>query len=212
VIDLLLAPDMLPFSGALVLMLLIGLLMAFGLGDFVDGVDTDIDTGIGGDVTAGGDGLLALLGFGRLPLMMLLVLFLAVFGLVGLVGQQLAVAATGATLTAWIAGPAAAMLAGPMTGALARPIARILPHDETSAIDRDALIGRFGRIQLGTAASGSPARAEVKDGYGLVHLVMVEPDNADQQLREGEEIILVRRENELFKAISRGTMYLPRLD
>jgi len=41
--------------------------------------------------------------------------------------------------------------------------------------------------------------------------VMVEPDNAGQVLEEGEAILLVRRENHLFRAISHGDHYLPKI-
>ncbi|MFD2430090.1 OB-fold-containig protein [Sphingobium scionense] len=40
---------------------------------------------------------------------------------------------------------------------------------------------------------------------------MVEPDNDGQVLEEGETILLVRREEHLFRAISHGDHYLPRL-
>ena len=47
--------------------------------------------------------------------------------------------------------------------------------------------------------------------HGQHHYVMVEPDNDGQQLEEGETILLVRREGQLFRAISYGDHYLPRL-
>lgn len=209
--DFLLADGNIVFTAALVLMLLVGVIQALGLGDFADGLDMDAD--VDGDIAdASADGLLALLGFGRLPLMMLLVIFLALFGIIGISGQQFWQALTGSMLTSWLAAPVAAIVAAPLTGAVARPLARIMPHDETTAINIDSLIGRFGQIQLGQAQTASPARARVRDQFGLDHYVMVEPDNAGQILNEGEEIILVRREGDVFKAISRGNNSLPRLD
>jgi hypothetical protein len=41
---------------------------------------------------------------------------------------------------------------------------------------------------------------------------MVEPDNAGEQFAQGDRVLLVRREGDLFKAISRGDAKLPRLD
>ncbi|WAC22624.1 OB-fold-containig protein [Blastomonas sp. SL216] len=201
-LDFLLASQNTPFASAIVLMLLIGGLQAAGLGD----LDTDSDLG-----DAASDGLLALLGLGRLPLLLWLALFLMIFGVIGYAGQQFWQALTGSLASAWLAAPVAAAVSLPFTGAGSRLLARIMPQDETTAVAVDSLVGRFATIQTGTARPGSPARARVTDVHGHPHFVMVEPDNADQVLHEGEEILLVRREGETFKAISRGGHFLPGL-
>ena len=73
------------------------------------------------------------------------------------------------------------------------------------------LVGSPARIVTGRASAGSPARARVEDHHGQAHYVMVEPDNEGQSLTEGETILLVRRDGPLFRAISHGDHYLPRL-
>lgn len=40
---------------------------------------------------------------------------------------------------------------------------------------------------------------------------MVEPDNPGQIFEEGEQVLLVRRENDVFRAVSRGDHKLPQL-
>ena len=62
------------------------------------------------------------------------------------------------------------------------------------------------------ATPGSPARAKVLDVHGHPHFVMVEPDNDGQQFNSGEKLLLVRRNGDLFKAISQGGQNLPRLE
>ncbi|MCB4862883.1 YqiJ family protein [Sphingobium sp. PNB] len=187
------------FVSAIVLMLLIGAVQAIGIaGDF----DLDID----GDAD-----LLGWLGVGRLPLLMLLAIFLALFGMIGLIGQHLLLDLTGAMLPPLIAAPAALIASLPATGLAARRLAPLLPRDQSSAVPLDALTGSFARIVTGVARSGSPARARVEDAYGQAHYVMVEPDNAGQTLEEDETILLVRREDHVFRAISHGDHYLPRL-
>lgn len=188
------------FVSAIVLMLLIGVVELAGLGGAFD-LDADID----------GGNLLSWLGVGRLPLLMLLVVFLAIFGTIGLIGQQLSLDTTGALITPWIAAPAALAASLPLTGFAARGLARILPQDHTTAVTLDALVGRFGSIVTGRAAAGSPARVRVEDHHGQPHYVMVEPDNPGQIFEEGEHVLLVRRENGLFRAIARGDHHLPRL-
>ena len=203
-LDFWLSVSNLPFTVALGLMILLAIMQMVGLSDALDG---DADSG---DIDAQA-GLLLLIGIGRLPFLAWLMLFLLTFGVIGLSGQELMASFTGQPLSAWLAGPLAAIVALPLTGALARPLAAILPKDESTAVTMDALIGRFAVIQIGTAKPGSPARAQVTDVFGQAHNVMVEPDNADQIFMAGETVLLVRRENGLFKAITRGDTYLPRL-
>lgn len=203
-----LLPENMPFSVAIALMLLLGIVQVFGLGDAIDG-DAELDAP--GSLTIDA-GLLSLMGLKRLPLLMWAMLLLTSFGLIGLAGQQALAWLTGHTLSAWLAGPIAALAAVPVTGALARPLAAIMPRDETTAIDLVALIGREAEIVIGRAAKGSPARARVVDHFGQTHYVMVEPDNDGQTFGEGERILLVRQEGENFRAITRGDSYLPQLD
>ncbi|WP_164118263.1 YqiJ family protein [Sphingorhabdus sp. Alg239-R122] len=213
--DFWLLDENLIFTGALLLMIALGVLQAIGLGDLSPDldVDLDIDMDMDADFDASGpaDGLLAMLGLGRLPLMMLLVLFLALFGMIGLAGQQFIENLTGALLSPWLAAPIAAVTALPLTGLLSRPLSRIIPQDETTAVNVGSLIGRFAVIQTGRAQTGSPARAKVTDVHGHHHYIMVEPDNAGQILNEGEEVLLTAREGRKFRAISRGNANVPQL-
>jgi len=197
-IALLTAPANLPFSVALIAMLLIGLIEAIGLGASAAHLDFDVD--------AHADGIdpLSWLGIGRIPLLMVIVVFLALFGLVGLALQQLASAFAGAPLSPWLAGPAAAVAALPLTGFGARGLARILPQDETTAVSLDTLVGRRGEITIGTARRGSPAQARVRDAHGQVHYVMVEPHEAAHPIAAGDTILLARREGHIFIALGRA--------
>ena len=181
-----------------------------GLTDFAPDLDSDMD----GDVDAAGfaNGLLSFLGLGRLPLMIWLALFLLLFMLIGFVGQQIIQGATGALLVPWLSGPLAALAGIPATAIVARPLGRIMPKDETTAVSIDSLVGRFAVLGAGTAKPGSPARAKVLDVHGHPHFVMVEPDNDGQQFNAGEKLLLVRRDGDLFKAISQGGQHLPRLE
>lgn len=205
-----LADDNLAFAGAGFLLLGLMLVQLTGAADMAPDLDADMD----GDVSGFGmaDGLLSFLGLGRLPLMIWLALLLLCFMLLGYGGQQILFGATGALLTGWIAAPLAALAALALTAVLARPLGRIMPRDETTAVSIDSLVGRFAWMESGTARSGSPARAKVKDAHGHPHFVMVEPDNDGQVFTPGEKLLLVRRENDLFKAISQGGQQLPRLE
>lgn len=197
--EFLFAANNIAFVSAIILMLLIGAVQALG---FAGDVDVDLD----GDLD-----LLGWLGVGRLPLLALLSLFLAIFGMIGLSGQHLMLDLTGAMLSPWMAVPAAGAAAMPVTGLAARLLGPLMPRDHSTAISLDLLVGSPARIVTGRATTGSPARARVEDHHGQTHYVMVEPDNDGQRLEEGESILLIRRDGPVFRAISHGDHYLPRI-
>jgi hypothetical protein len=193
----LLADYNLPFAVALVLMVLLALLQAFGLGHVFG--DHDLDTDSHGGLA---DGLLLFLGIGRLPFMIWLASFLLAFAGLGVGIQALADNLAGAPLDRWIAAVLAAGAALPVTGALSRVLGIVMPGDETSAVGLDSLVGRRARILIGRAAAGHPARAQVLDHFGRAHNVMVEPHEAGSEMLEGDEVLLVRRENETFYGVA----------
>jgi Protein of unknown function (DUF1449) len=204
------ADQNLPFAGAGFLLMGLMLIQMLGAADLVPDMDSDMDGEVDGFGTA--DGLLSFLGLGRLPLMIWLALLLLCFMIIGYAGQQIISGMTGGMLPAGLAALGAGAAAIPLTAILARPIGRIMPKDETTAVSIDSLVGRFATIDNGTATPGNPARAKVKDVFGHIHNVMVEPDNDGQRFAPGEKLLLVRREGDVFKAISQGGQQLPRLE
>ena len=210
-LDLVTQAQNLPFSVAIGVVAVLAVFQFVGLGDLLGGdADVDLDLDTDGELALD-SGLLSLIGLGRVPFIVWLMVLLSVFGVIGFAAQEFLESLTGAPWTPWLVGPAAGVVALPVTGAISRPLGRLLPRDETTAIDRSSLVGREGEIVIGTARQGSPARAKVTDHFGQVHHVMLEPDNAGQSFVEGERVLIVRREGELFKAIARGDHYLPRL-
>ncbi|MAW90066.1 MAG: hypothetical protein CL574_03065 [Altererythrobacter sp.] len=196
----LLEPHNMPFAAALVIMLILAIVQLIGIADFGD-ADFDLDADGDGLPDAGMfDGLLTLLGIGRVPLTIWLALFLFLFAGIGLSVQELATSLTGSPLDSWLAAVIAGVAALPVTGVFARPLGRILPKDHTTAVSTESLIGRRATITDGVARTGSPARARVKDVHGQTHYVMVEPHEASSEIHAGDEVLLVRREGGQFYA------------
>ena len=194
------AGDNVPFVAALVLMLLIGIVEAMGLGGGLaagDGFDVDID----GDVNVETPSLLSWINVGRLPLLMLIVVFLFVFGMTGLICQRIIFGVTGLTAPWWLASPIAFAGALPVTRVFGQGVAKIMPKDETTAVSRDSLVGRVAVIVTGEARSGSAAQARVRDEHGQTHYIMVEPDTAADTFAQGASVLLVRRAGATFFAI-----------
>ncbi len=198
----------LPFAVALLFMVLLAAVQAIGL-DFTGDADldigTDIDAGLDADFDAdglpgGGIGafIAGVLGFGRVPLTIWLATFLFAFAAIGVSGQALSENLLGAPMDALVAAVLAAVAAAPVTSVLVRPLGRILPRDETTAVTLDSLVGRRAEVTTGTSRAGSPARSRVNDMHGHPHYVMVEPHDDSADIVEGEQVLLVRREGEVF--------------
>ncbi len=191
-LEFFLLPENLPFSIALMLMLMIGAVEAIGLG--IGAMDLDVAPEIEGTTPH----LLGWLGVGRVPILILLVVILALFGMIGIGVQQLASGIIGAPLSPWLAAPVALAGALPLSGMAARALANIMPQDETTAIGRASLVGRRAVIVIGEARRGSPARGRVNDVHGQPHYVMIEPTADDEVLGTGATALLVRHENGIF--------------
>ena len=206
----LLADYNLPFAISFGLMVLALVLQLIGLGDFDFAGDAEIDVGLDVDApdfnaaaveapSAGfGGAVLSLLGLGRVPLMVWLMVFLLLFTMIGLGIQQFATNLTGAPLYAGLAALFSGGASLPLTSGLVRPLGRLLPQDETSAVGIGSLVGRRGTITTGKAARGSPARTKVRDRFGHAHYVMLEPHEDASVIHQGDEVLLVRREGNMF--------------
>lgn len=202
----LLSPDNVPFVAALVLMLLIGAVEALGLGGGLaagEGIE-----GLDGDVNVETPSLLSWINVGRLPLLMLVVVFLFGFGMTGLIGQRAVAAVIGQPGPWFLAAPLAFAVALPVTRVFGRGVARIMPRDETTAVSRDSLVGRVAVIVTGEAAQASAAQARVRDEHGQVHYVMVEPDNAADVFAQGSSVLLVRHAGAKYFAIHNTSVSL----
>ena len=194
----LLADYNLPFAIAMGLMFLLVLLQVIGLGGDID-ADIDFDADVADPTAVGfGGALTSLLGLGKVPLFVWLIVFLLLFSGVGLGIQALATDLTGSPLYSWLAAVFAAGGSIPATALLVRPIGRLMPQDETTAVGLDALVGRRGTVTTGRAAKDSPARTRVYDHHGQAHHVMVEPHEDASEMLEGDEVLLVRREGQRF--------------
>ncbi len=221
------APENLPFTVSLAVMMIIaviegvGTLMGLGLSGFVDNLlpDIDLDVDINLDLDAdmdldidGIDGadvgshgaftkLLAWLKVGQVPVIILLIVMLVVFGLSGLGIQKFSYNYFGTLLPGMLAVMPALIISFPATRLIGSGLSKIIPKDETSAVSHDTLIGRVAVIVLGTAKHGQAAQAKVKDSFGKEHYIMAEADMPGKVFGVGDEILLVRRVSGTFMGI-----------
>ncbi|HWT57197.1 MAG TPA: OB-fold-containig protein [Rhizobium sp.] len=145
-------------------------------------------------------GYLSWLNLGGVPLLILLMLTLGFFAIAGFAVQ--AVANTfWAPLPSVIAVIPALLITFPMVRASSRTVARIVPHDETYAVDLDALVGRTAEVSLGPLDQGLPGRVRVKDQHGNWHVLRARAAKDQQPLGIGTQVLLVDRNADVFIAI-----------
>lgn len=212
-IEVFTAPGATPFSVALLVMLgiaaleLVMVTTGFSVNDLVDelvvsnvAIDPLPDSPTGMETTSTVDAdtsaigkFLAWLYVGRVPVLMVLVVFLTVFGLGGLLLQALLRSVVGFSAPAILAVPAVLVASLPVVRVATGALVRVMPHDETSAVDAESFVGRTAIVTGGTATGGLPAQARLADEFGTTHYVLVEPDENGETLRSGEVVLLVRR-------------------
>lgn len=140
---------------------------------------------------AGGGGIASWLGFGSVPFILWFAGLLTAFGLIGYGVQVVAGSMLGGLIPWWGATAIAALPSLWAGGLFARTLGRLIPKTESSAISRRSLGDRRAVIAQGTARRGSPAQARIRDLYGNLHYVRVEPVDDDAELPRGTEVIVM---------------------
>lgn len=206
---------------ALVIMLAqaLGLLIGFGLSealenllpDFDTDLDLDADVGVDGDVDMDADldlgepglfeSFFGWLNVGRVPLLVLLLSFLGSFAGGGYLLQALSAGFVG-LLPAFLVGPVALAAALPATRGTSRVLGRILPKEETYAIDPEDFVGELATVTLGPVVRATAGKARVMDAHGNLHFVRVRAARPDASFDVGAEVLLVRLEGKIFEAIN----------
>lgn len=213
-------PALAPFTIALIVMLMIGVMEVIGLffgaspSAMLDSALPDVDApgggGFDGDVPHAPDGavgpgpfsqILSWLCVGRVPLLVLLVAFLTVFGAAGLVLQGMIKALLGFYLPALLMVVPAFLIALPMTRVLGLSLSKVIPKEETQAISQESFVGRVATVIRGEARRGLPAEAKLKDLHGHTHYVLVEPDADEEVFGQGTEVLVVQKVGATFRVI-----------
>lgn len=201
--DIFLVDGTAPFS--ISIMVFVGLfavevlLLVFGasLSGTVDDMlpDFSVDSG---DFSVGK--ALSFVGFGKVPTLLVIMVFLVSFGLIG-IGLQAAVSSVfGGYAPTWGAVSAAMLPSLAVTGRASALLARVLPNVQTSAVSEASFVGRGATVTYGTASFTLPAAAEVVDHHGKLHHVQVKSDADGEILLEGQVVFITRIEDGFYHA------------
>lgn len=210
----------LPFTISLGLMCtitlveLLGALFGASISSAVDTLmpdaDLDVDLDIDGaeidapeiDGVGGITGLLDWLCIGRVPVLILVMMFLFSFGMTGLLVQGIVQGLTGWLLPGILASAPALALSLPAVHFAGRGFEKVFPKEETYVVSDASFIGEVATITLGTAELGKPAQAKLADRHERTHYVQVEPDEPNTRFETGSQVLLVRKEGVVFKVIA----------
>ncbi|MCB8837809.1 OB-fold-containig protein [Aurantimonas sp. VKM B-3413] len=203
-------PPLLPFTLALCGVLAIALLEALSaiLGHSLSGLVDDavpdisashpemdahleVEGGHGAFEGSHFDAALSWLSFGRVPLLVLVILFLLGFGGTGFVLQVAAANLFSAALPPGLAAIPAVAGGGLFMRFLGRAIGRVIPKEETAAISRESFVGRMGIVSAGTARTGLPAQIRITDEHGTTHYLLAEPDDEGDAIETGTPVIVI---------------------
>lgn len=136
---------------------------------------------------------LSWLHVGRVPLLALLVAFLAAFAMIGFALDLAAHQLLGLWLPVPLSVPLAVVGALPVVRLAAQRLGRVIPQDQSFAVTLGSLVGRVATVLAGHARKGRPAQAKVSSEHGQTLYVMVEPDAEGLAFEAGTSVLLVRQ-------------------
>ncbi|RDV24615.1 DUF1449 family protein [Alteromonas aestuariivivens] len=184
------------YSAALVFVVLLFMVevlgLLFGL-SLVGLLDDIVSVDAKADLSATGPSeLLSWLCLDRLPLLVWLILWLTCFGATGFFITSFLLAGLPFGVPAALHIVVSMIFATFLTAKFGGGLAKLIPKQQSTAIDTESLVGSAAVITLGTACAGSPAEAKVTDAFQQLHYVMVEPMENDNFVK-GDTVILVQK-------------------
>jgi hypothetical protein len=202
VTDILLAPDVRPFAISAAIMVTLGsielltMIVGFSISELIGkdfALETESHSAIGG--------LFLWINAGRLPLLILMILALGMFAIAGFLLQAVA-HSFGTAVPVTLAALAAVVVSLPAIRVTSRGIARIIPRDETYAVDEADFVGHVGEVSIGPLDQGLPGKVRLKDVFGNWHSVAARASPESTPLPVGTSVLLVDRDARCFIAIS----------
>lgn len=213
-------PDFAPFTIALIVMLAIGavelasLLIGFSPSSAIESVLPDVDIpdvdvpeidapDLAAPELSGFASVLSWLSVGRMPILVLLVIFLTAFGLSGYIVQWLSTAIFSGPMSAWLAAIPALLGGAFATRHIGRWLGKLFPRDHTEAASQRDMIGSYATIIRGVAKQGQPAEAKTTDLRGRTHYVLIEPNDAATSYAQGDRVFIVGKEKTVYRAVTK---------
>ncbi|MEA3490513.1 MAG: DUF1449 family protein [Campylobacterota bacterium] len=194
-----LAPEMLPYSVALMIFAIIAflefvsLLLGWAIFGFLDDIIITNHSDIHIESTGLVSGFFGYINPQKVPFSMVLVSLFFIFAFIGTLLQNIF-----GLLPLIITLPIVTFLTFILLRHLTNIIAKILPNETTEVVSTDSFLGKTAVILDPKAQRGLPARAKTRDVYGSDHYIRVEPLEEKETLIEGEEVIVMQKVKSVF--------------
>lgn len=172
--------------GGLVLIEMLSVVIGASISGFLEGM-TGLKAMEDADIFGAG---LSWLNIGKVPLLALMMLMLALFSAFGFAIQSFAISMVH-PMPAWIASVLSLSLTLPTTRWLGIGIGKIIPKDETYATQEEDLIGRTGIVTIGPVQAKSVARMKIQDQWGNWHFPRVKPATEGDIIPQGTAVLVV---------------------
>jgi len=200
--------DIIPFIYFLSLMVILiigaveGLLtiLGFGMSSILDemfpSADIDIDLPDTGSYISEG---LTWMNKGRVPSVMLFLIFIMSFGLIGSI---IHCSYHSFYLIASI--PISIVGSVFVTRLFSTWLGKIMPKIETTAVSTDSFIGNVATITMGTATNEKYVEASTEDIFGKTHYLMARAEEEGMTFKQNTEVIISKKlENGFFTVIAK---------
>lgn len=204
-LELLLAPQCLPFSLSVALFLFITVLEVIlvwlgSAGSF--GVDLSLDVDVPSTSDLGNIWFLDWLGVGRVPYLVSIAALLLSFGMFGLFAQTLQFEVLGTAVPWPLIAVGSALFSLPVVRVVNLGLGRIWPREvESSAVTHDSLIGLQGVVVMGTVTSADPGQIKARDPQGTLHYGLAISDVEGDSVAPGQAVLIVGRRNAFYRVI-----------
>jgi hypothetical protein len=140
------------------------------------------------------------LNAGGVPLLVLAVILLSVFAVTGFFIQGVASTVLLGPLPLPLAMTGAVAAAIPATRSLSLAVAKVIPRDETNALEQADFLGLTGIVTIGPLDQGKPGTVRVKDRHDNIHFLRAQAASG-HTIDTGAQVLIVDGADGLFQAI-----------
>ncbi|MBO0128873.1 OB-fold-containig protein [Agrobacterium sp. OT33] len=140
------------------------------------------------------------LNAGGVPLLVLAVILLSVFAVTGFFIQGVASTVLLGPLPLPLAMTGAVAAAIPATRSLSLAVAKVIPHDETNALEQADFLGLTGVVTIGPLDQGKPGTVRVKDRHDNIHFLRAQAASG-HTIDTGAQVLIVDGADGLFQVI-----------
>jgi membrane protein implicated in regulation of membrane protease activity len=158
--------------------------------------NVDVDNDVDFDLP-----LLEWIGIGQIPLLAYSLMFAGTFSIFGLLSNLVSKTVIGNVLNFHLAGSIAIVLTFLVIGKVVSWFKKIVPKDESYAINKKDLLGSEATV-LATISNGNSVPAFCSDCFGTIHNISVKSFNPNQEIPERSKVRLENLSDQGFFYVS----------